>query len=58
MRLGLLMRRMALDWTLSRRQRADLEHHPRRESSTLKKDGFGTCISLEGEKTRKTGKIR
>ena len=43
MRLGSLMRRMALDWTLSRRQRVDLERHPRRGSSTLKKDEFGTC---------------
>ena len=31
-----------------------LEHHPRRGSSTLKKNGFGTCISIEGEKMRKT----
>ena len=54
MRLGLSMRRMALDWTLSRRQRVDLEHHPRRGSSTLKKDGVGTCIQIEGEKMRKT----
>ena len=28
MRLGLLMRRMALDWTLSRRQRVDFEVPP------------------------------
>ena len=31
-------------WILSRRQRVELEPHPRRGSSTLKKDGFGTCI--------------
>ena len=45
MRLGLLMIRMALDWTFSRRQRVDLRHHPRRGSSTLKKDGFGIVYS-------------
>ena len=28
MRLGLLMRRMALDWTLLRRQRVDFEAPP------------------------------
>ena len=48
-RLGLLMRRMALDWNLSRRKRVDLEHHPRRGSITLKKDGFGTCIDRRWE---------
>ena len=53
MRLGLLMRRMALDWTLSRRQRVDLMHHPRSGSSTLKKDGFGTCFWIDGKKMRK-----
>ena len=37
------MRRMALDWILSRRQRVDFRGHPRCRSSTLKKDGFGTC---------------
>ena len=31
-----------------------LEHHPRRGSSSLKKDGFETCIYIEGEKMRKT----
>ena len=38
------MRRMALDWTLLRRLRVDFEARPIHGSSTLKKDGFGTCI--------------
>ena len=57
MRLGLLMRRMALDWTLSRRQRVDFGAPPRRGNSTLKKDGFGTCILLEGERMRKNPRV-
>ena len=46
MRLGLLMRLMALDWTLSRRQRAVFEAPPQTwgGSSNLKKDGFWTYI--------------
>ena len=44
-RLELLMKEMALDWTFSRsRECIFLEHHPKRGSSTLKKDGFGTFI--------------
>ena len=35
MRLGMLMGRMALDWTLSRRLTVDLEHHPRHGRSAL-----------------------
>ena len=54
MRLGLLMRQMALDWNLSKRQTVDLERHPRRGRSTIKKDGFRTCIQLVGEEVRKT----
>ena len=52
MRLGLLMRRMALDWILLRRQRVDFGAPP--TCSTLKNDKFGTCRLLEGEKMRKT----
>ena len=29
-----------------------MEHHPRRGSSTLKKDGFWTCIWIEDEEMR------
>ena len=36
-RFGLLMRRMDLDWTLSRRWREDLGHHPRYGSRTQEK---------------------
>ena len=52
MRFGLLMRRIALDWTLSRRLREDLGAYPRHKSSTPEKDGSGICISLIDEKVR------
>ena len=44
------MRHMALDWTCREERGSTLEHYPRHksstrnESSTLEKDGFGTCI--------------
>ena len=54
MRLELLMRRMAVGWTLSEDREWILDCHPRRGSITLKKDELGTCIQLVGEKMRKT----
>ena len=39
------MRRMAFDWTEDREW--ILEHHPRRGSSTLKKDRFGILADWE-----------
>ena len=44
-----MMRQMALCWTLSRRQRVDFGV-PFKTWETLKKDGFGICIYLKGEK--------
>ena len=42
--LGLLMRRMALDWTLSKRPRVDFGAPLQTWEQYSKKDGFGTCI--------------
>ena len=58
MRLGLLMRRMALDWTLSRRQRVDFEAPPQTWEQCSKEGLIWTFISLEVEKMRKTGGLR
>ena len=44
-RLGLFMRRMALDWTLSRRFKEDTwEHHPKHGSCIPEKDESEICI--------------
>ena len=48
------MRRMALEWTLSRRQRVDFGAPPQTWEQYSKGDGIGIGILLTGEKMRKS----
>ena len=59
MRLELLLRRMALDWTLSRRQRVDFGAPPRTWEQYSKDERIWDLYidRIEGEKMRKTHRL-